>query len=150
MTLCALVLLLAGWTAAAEAQAAQTILTPSGSPAPFNVTTVITGFQPTPLSSSGLTYFVKSKHPAGPTKITAQLDANMPLGTTLTLNMAPPPGATSLGAVALDVTPRNMIINLDHENGASYGMTYVFTATVAAGVIPSQSRTVTLTMSLYP
>ena len=135
---------------AAEAQAAQTILTPSGSPAPFTVTTAIAGSQPLPLTSTGLTYFVKSKHPAGPTKITAQLDAAMPAGTTLTLNMVPPPGSTSLGPVTLDVTPRNVIINLDHENGSSYGMTYVFTATVAAGVIPSQSRTVTLTMSLYP
>ena len=148
MTLCGLVLLLAGWTAAAQAQVAQTILTLNGSPV-FNVTSAVAGFEPAPLTSSGLTYFVKSKHPAGPTKITAQLDANMPAGTTLTLTMVPPFGSTSLGPVTLDVTPRNIITNLDHENGSTYGMTYVFTATVAAGVL-SQSRTVTLTMSLYP
>ncbi|MEO8620889.1 MAG: hypothetical protein ABI625_07480 [bacterium] len=149
VTLCALVLLLAGWTKAAEAQF--TILTVSGSPAPFNVTTAVAGSNPTAISSSGLTYFLKSKHPAGPTQISAELDSPMPAGTTLTLNMAAPgTNGTSLGPVALDATPRAVVIDIDKVNGNTYGMTYTFSATAAAGVVASQTRTVTLTMSTQP
>jgi hypothetical protein len=150
VTLCALVLLLAGWTKAAQAQL--TILTLSTpSVAAFNATTAGAGSDPTALSSSGLTYFLKSKHPAGPTKIQAQIDSPMPVGTTLTLNMAAPgSNGQSVGPVALTTTPQNVLINVDKENGSTYGMTYTFTATAAAGVVPSQTRTVTLTMSVYP
>jgi hypothetical protein len=147
VTLCAFVLLLAGRTTVAHAQF--TILTVSGSPAAFTVSAAVAGSQPTALSSA-LTYFIKSKHPAGAQKISAQLDSPMPAGTTLTLQMVPPSGATSLGAVSLDATVRDIIVNIDKENGSTYGMTYTFSATVAAGVVPSQSRTVTLTMSSYP
>ncbi|MEP6999959.1 MAG: hypothetical protein ABI969_05745 [bacterium] len=149
VTLCALVLLLAGWTKAAQAQF--TILTVSGNPAPFNVSTAVAGSDPTTLSSSGLTYFLKSKHPAGPTQVTAQLDSPMPAGTTLTLTMnIPATQGTSVGPVALDATPRAILINVDKVNGNTYGMTYTFAATAAAGVVPSQTRTVTLTMSTQP
>jgi len=150
VTLRALVLLLAGWTKAAQAQF--TILTLSTPSVPaFNVTTAVAGSNPTALSSSGLTYFLKSKHPAGPTQITAQLDSPMPAGTTLALTMDIPAAfGTSVGPVALDATPRAILINVDKVNGNTYTMNYTFTATAAAGVVPSQSRTVTLTMSVYP
>ena len=147
VTLLAVVLLLAGWTTVAQAQF--TILTVSGSPTPFTVTTAIAGSQPTSITSN-LTYFIKAKHPAGAQKIQAQLDSPMPAGTTLTLQMVASPGATSMGAVSLDATPRDIVVNIDKENGSTYAMTYTFSATVAAGVVPSQTRTVTLTMSLYP
>jgi len=146
--MCTSVLLLAGWTEAARAQF--TILTVSGSPAPFTVATAVAGSGPTALTNSVTTYFVKSKHPAGAQKITAQLDSPMPTGTTLTIQMAPSAAATSLGPLSLDMTPRNIVINIDKENGSTLGITYVFTATVVAGVVPSQTRTVTLTMSSYP
>src|SRR5207302_6694951 len=118
--------LLAGCAGAAGAQF--TILTVSGSPAPFNVTTAIAGSQPAAISNAVTTYFVKAKHPAGAQRIAAQIDTPMPTGTTLTLTMAPSPGATSLGPVALDMTARDIIVNLDRENGSTYGITYVFTA----------------------
>ena len=148
MTLCTLLLLLAGWTKAAQGQF--TLLSVSGSPAAFTVTTATAGLQPAALSNSATTYFVKAKNPAGPQKITAQLDSPMPTGTTLTISLVAPSGATSLGAVSLDATARDVVVNIDKENGSSYSITYTFTATVAAGVVPSQSRTVTLTMSSYP
>ena len=146
MALCAVALSLTGRAASAQPV---TILTVSGSPAAFVVSAAIAGSQPASLSST-LSYFVRAKNPAGSQKITAQLDSPMPAGITLTLSMVAPPSAISLGAVSLDITPRNILVSVDKENGNTYGMTYVFSATVAAGVVPSQTRTVTLTMSSYP
>ena len=147
MTLCT-VLLLSGWSQAARAQF--TVLSVSGSPASFTISTAMAGLQPAGFPNAATTYFVKAKNPAGPQRITARLDSPMPAGTTLTISLVASPGATSLGAVSLDATARDVVVNIDKENGASYGITYTFTATVAAGVVPSQSRTVTLTMSSYP
>ena len=141
-------ILLAGCAEAARAQF--TILTVSGSPAPFTVASAVAGSQPAALSDNITTYFVKAKKPAGAQRIAAQLNAPMPPGTTITLQMAPSFGASSLGPVALDMTARDIVVNIDKDNGSTLGITYVFTATVAAGVVPSQSRTVTLTMSNYP
>ena len=148
VTLCTFALLLTGWAKAAQAQF--TLLSVSGSPAPFTITTAVAGSQPAALTNSVTTYFIKAKHPGGAQRIAAQLDAPMPLGTTLTVQMVASPGATSLGAVSLDATVRDIVINIDKENGSTYGITYVFTATVTAGVIPTQTRTVTFTESAYP
>ena len=127
-----------------------TALTVSGSPAAFTVTTAVAGSQPAAISNSVTTYFVKVKPVAGVKKITAQLDAPMPIGTSLTLTMAPPPGATSLGPVALDMTPRDIVISIAADNGSTHAMTYVLSATVAAGVLVSQNRVVTLTLATFP
>ena len=148
VTLCTFVLLLSGWAKAAQAQ--NTALSVSGSPAPFTITTAVAGSAPTPITDGVTTYFVKAKNAAGPQKISAQLDAPMPLGTTLTVQMVASPGATSMGAVSLDATARNVVINIVRDAGATYGITYVFSATVAAGVVPMQTRTVTFTESAYP
>jgi hypothetical protein len=50
----------------------------------------------------------------------------------------------------LDMTSRDIVVNIAKENGSTLPITYVFSATVAAGVIPLQTRTVTLTLSAYP
>lgn len=148
MILCASAVLLAGTADVALGQS--TVLTVTGSPAAFIVSTAIAGSEPLSLTNTATSYFVKVKNIAGPQRIAAQLDSPMPAGTTLTLTMAPSAGATSLGPVALDMTARDIVVNIAKEGGSTLGITYVFTATVAAGVIPSQTRTVTLTMSTYP
>lgn len=150
VALCTFAVLLAGSAKGAQAQLLLTALTVSGSPAPFTITTAVAGSQPAALTNSVTTYFVKAKNLIGAQKITAQLDAPMPLGTTLTVQLVAPPGATSLGAVSLDATVRDVVINIAKENGANYGITYVFSATVAAGVVPTQTRTVTFTETTYP
>ncbi|MEP6989911.1 MAG: hypothetical protein ABJA80_03200 [bacterium] len=148
LVLCTFVLPMFGW--AKDAGAQSTALTVSGSPAPFTVTTAVAGSQPIPLTDAITTYFVKAKNAAGPQKITAHLDSPMPAGTTLTITMSAPSGATSLGPVTLDMTDRDIVINIARDNGSTNGITYVFTATVSAGVLAPQTRTVTLTESSYP
>lgn len=131
------------------ATAQGTALTASAPPASMIIGTPVAGSQPSAVIASA-TYFVKVKNVAGVKKITASLDANMPIGTSLTIDLAPSAGATSLGAVSLSVTTQDVVVNIARENGSTLGITYTFTATVAAGVLPSQTRTVTLTLLNYP
>ena len=135
---------------AAQAGAQQTALSTTGSPGTFTISTATAGSQPLTLTNSATSYSVTAKNSAGPKKIIAQLDAPMPFGTTLTVNMVAPSGATSMGAVALDATTRDIVINIVKENSVTQGITYTFAATAAAGVIPAQSRTVTFTLVNYP
>ena len=108
------------------------------------------GSEPAAITNNLTSYFVKVKAAAGAKRISAQLDAPMPAGTTLTLQMGASVGATSLGPVTLDMSARDIVVNIAREAGSTFPITYVFTPTVAAGVLPLLNRTVTLTMSVYP
>lgn len=107
------------------------------------------GLQPSSKTDATTSYRVTSLF-APQKKITAQLDVPMPAGTTLTATYAALGGGTSSGPVALDATARDMVINIGAAFGGTAAITYVFSATVAAGVVPSQTRTVTLTILNYP
>ena len=127
-----------------------TILTVSGSPAPMVIATVVPGVDPATVSNAATTYYIRVKVPSGTGTVTAQLDSPMPLGTTLSLTMTASIGATSLGAVSLNTTAQSIVTGIQKENGTTLAMTYVFAASAAAGVVPSQSRTVTLTLFTVP
>lgn len=124
---------------------AQTI-TITGTPAPFIVTTAVAGAQPAVLSNS-LTSF-KVSNLQNSFKISAGLNAPMPAGTTLTIRLAALPGATTVGTVTLSTTV--VLLEYDIQNAGTAQITYTFSATAAAGVIPSQSRIVTFTLAAYP
>jgi hypothetical protein len=130
--------------------AAQTALTVAAPPAALTITTAVAGNQPTTASVAS-TYLVQVKPVAGVKKITAALDASMPANTSLTMTMAAPTGATSAGPVVMSTTTTDMVVNLASVNPAStQAITYAFSATVAAGVLTSQSRTITFTLVNYP
>lgn len=143
-------ILLVGCAEAVQAQAILTVLTVSGPPAPFVISTAVAGSEPAAITNSVTTYYVLDKKPAGTRKISAALDSPMPPGTTLTIQLVPSAGATSLGPVSMDMTDRNLVVGIYKDNGSTLGITYVFTATVSAGVVTSQSRNVTFTLSNYP
>jgi hypothetical protein len=107
------------------------------------------GLQPSSRTDATTSYRVTSLF-APQKKITAQLNAPMPAGMTLTGTYAALGGGTSAGPVALDATARNMVTNIGAVLGGSAAITYVVSATVAAGVVPSQNRIVTLTILNYP
>ena len=114
------------------------------------ISTAVAGSQPTAVSVAS-TYQVQVKNVAGVKKITASLDASMPTNTTLTMTMAAPSGATSAGPVVMSTTTTDMVVNIAGINPAStQAITYAFSATVAAGVLTSQSRTITFTLANYP
>lgn len=135
----------------AGAVRAQTV-TVSGNPGLLRISSAVAGSEPTSVSNATTTYTVDTP-PSPNTKyqVTAQLNANMPAGVTLTANFAAAgAGAVSLGAVALDVTARQMVNNIRKNITATAAITYTLTATAAAGVIPNSSRIVTLTILTYP
>ena len=132
-----------------RAVVAQTIVV-SGNPGALVVTTAIAGSQPNAVSNATTTYTVVTLNPNRTYAITAQLNAPMPAGTTLTATLGAPAGATSLGPVALDMTARNVVTGIGRNVVATQSISYSFSATVAAGVIPSTTRTVTLTIIRFP
>ena len=134
------ILLLSGRMATAQ------ILTVSGSPAAMTITSAIAGSDPTSATNSATTYsavVVLASH------ITAALNSNMPTGVTLTITLAVAAGATSSGPVVLDVTARNVATNVNLSQ-LNQTITYNLSALASAGVVASQSRTVTLTLVTGP
>jgi hypothetical protein len=141
----AAVLLLLGVNAASG----QTLAV-SGNPGLLRVSTAVAGSEPVAVSNASTTYTVTTPNPNRRYKITARLSAPMPVGITLTGSFAAPPGGTSLGPVVLDATNRDVVLNIPRRTNATQGITYSLTATVAGGVIPNSSRTVTLTIVQQP
>ncbi len=134
----------------ARAAFAQT-LTTAGTPGLMRVSSAVAGSQPAPITMAGGTYTVTTPTANKQYAITAQLNANMPTGLTLAITLAAPgQGSVSLGAVSLDVTARNVVTGIKKNMNATQSITYQFTATTAAGVIPLSSRTVTLTIIQFP
>lgn len=129
----------------AGAQATQILV--SGSPAAMKITTATAGFPPNSATDILTTYSCKTN---GSKKITGQLSSIMPAGMTLTVNLVAVPGATSQGTVTLDATARDLVINITNNQLQTAGITYVLSATAAAGVVTSQSRIVTFTIVNYP
>jgi hypothetical protein len=118
-------------------------------PGALRILTAVAGQQPTAVTDASTTYTVTTFF-GGSKKITASLNAAMPANVTLTATYNAPSGATSTGPVNLDTTARDMVTNINNEFNSSNGITYTLSATVLAGVVPSQSRTVTLTLTNYP
>jgi hypothetical protein len=133
----------------ARAAFAQT-LTTAGTPGLMRVSSAVAGSQPLPITVAGGTYTVTTPNPNRTYAITARLNANMPTGATMAITLAAPPGGTSLGAVAMDVTARNVVTGIPRQTNSTQNITYTFTATAAAGVVPLSSRTVTLTIIQFP
>ena len=133
----------------ATAQAANTVSV-SGSPAAMMITTATAGFAPNSITNVVTTYTARAKLANTPQKITGALNAAMPVGMTLAVTLAATTGATSNGAVTLDATTRDLVGNITNTTTQTRGITYVLSATPAAGVVLSQSRTVTFTITAWP
>jgi hypothetical protein len=134
--------LLPWWSESGHAQA----LLVASNPAPMTVSVApAAGAEPLPVTDNTTTYTV-SVLPSQPQKITAQISANMPPGVTLTVSLAPPTGARAAGAVVLDNVPRDVVNGMTNTSPESRAITYQLTATVSAGVVSPDTRTVTLTL----
>ena len=120
----------------------------SGSPSTLIVSSAVAGSPLNPASDASTSYFLIVLTGTAQ-KISAQLNSPMPAGVTLAATLAAPPGATSLGPVALDASARTVVTGIGLTI-ASRAISYQLTATPAAGVVPLQSRTVTLTVSAAP
>lgn len=119
----------------------------SGSPATMKVTAAVAGAAPTAVSNASTTYSLAS-NPAGHFTITAHLNSAMPAGVTLTITLAANRGS-SAGAVTLSTVAQNVVTGITAREFGQV-ITYNLSATAAAGVVPLQTRTVTLTQVNTP
>ena len=123
-------------------------LSVSGSPGTLVVSSALAGSPLNPATDGSTTYFLLYLG-ATTQKITAQLNTPMPAGVTLTATLAAPPGASSLGPTDLDASARTVVTGIGITL-AVRSISYQLSATPAAGVVPLQSRTVTLTLTAAP
>lgn len=80
-------------------------------------------------------------------KVTAQLNSNMPAGVTLSIQLAAPTGATSLGSVAVSTTTADLVTGITQLSESGLSVTYVLSASVSAATTVAANRIVTFTIS---
>lgn len=117
----------------------------SDNPEVMTIDSATAGSQPDAVTNTGTTYSITTN--GTDKKITAALDSDMPAGVTLKMTLAAPTGAESNGAVALDDTAKNMVTGISTLAESGKTITYELSALVTAGVLSSNTRTVTLTIA---
>lgn len=81
-------------------------------------------------------------------KIVAQLESDIPAGTSFMIQVSAPKGAVSSGETALNATDATILVT-GISRVAEQGMdiAYKFSATVTAGIIPQTTNIVTFTLT---
>lgn len=125
------------------------MLSVTGSPAPMVVNTAPAGGTPAVVTDNSTSYTIVNSG-NGLMHLTAQINSPMPTGVTLTAQFAAPSNAVSSGQITLSTTAQNVITSINNHTTVSSGITYRLSATIAAGVVTVQSRTVTLTLVQGP
>ncbi len=115
----------------------------SGSPS-LVINTATAGSAPTAATASGSWAVTTNQTGA---KITASIGSNMPAGLTLTASLAAPTSGSSVGAQSLSTTAVDLVTGISKLAEGSLGVTYSLSATPAAGVVSSTTRTVTYTIT---
>jgi hypothetical protein len=106
----------------------------SGSPS-LVINTATAGTDPS-AATAAATWAVTTNQSGA--KVTASIGSAMPAGVT---------GATSAGAQALGTTAVDVVTGITKIAQGTLGVTYTLSATAAAGVVSSTSRTVTYTIT---
>lgn len=117
----------------------------SGNPGTLTVSSATAGSAPNSATDATTSWAVTTNE--SPRKITASIDVAMPTGLTLSLAVAPPPGATGAGSTALGTVAVDVVTAISKLEASGLGLTYTLQATSAAGTVASTSRTVTLTIT---
>lgn len=118
----------------------------SGDPGALIVNTADAGSQPYTVMDASTSYSIDITTTGK--KITGAIDTAMPAGTYLRIILAAPSGAVSTGQIALSVTAQDLVTGLTAGmNESGLGITYEFSASVEAGVVPAASKTVTFTIA---
>jgi hypothetical protein len=117
----------------------------SGDPGALTVSTATAGAEPDAVTDNTTTYAVTTN--GTNKKITGEVDAAMPASTTLEVNLVAPTGGSSAGDVTLTTTAADLVTSVAQRAESGLTVTYTFSATVAAGIVASDTRTVTLTLT---
>ena len=108
------------------------------------INTATAGSNPTD-ATAGATWAVTTNQSGA--RVTASIGSNMPAGLTLSVNVTAPAGGTSTGAQALSTVAVDVVTGITQVAQGGIALTYTLTATPAAGVVASTSRTVTYTIT---
>lgn len=116
----------------------------TGSPQ-LSVTTAAAGSMPSSAMTSANSFAVTTNQTNA--KITASIASGMPTGVTLSVQLAAPSGALSLGMLPLGTTPVDLVTSISRVSVSGLTLTYRLDATPDAGVIADDSRVVTYTIT---
>ena len=118
-------------------------LTMSGNPS-MTIDTATAGLHPTDAEADPVYYAITTN--CSGKKITAKIDSDMPTKTSLVINVTPPAGASMQGEQPLSAVAVDVVKDIVPVAGSGLEITYIFGADYDAGVIASDTRTVTLTL----
>ncbi len=113
-------------------------------PASLTVIAATPGSQPDEVTNALTTYNITTNETK---KITGQLNANMPADVTLKITLQAPAGGTSIEDVSLTNVAKDLVTGITQVAEADRTITYKLSALVTAGVVASDTRTVTLTIT---
>ena len=120
-------------------------LSVSAATASLTVNSATAGSAPSVATDSSTSYAVTTNETNR--KITGVINSDMPSGVTLSVTLAGPTGADDLGKQALSTTPVDLVQGISTLNESGKTISYELSATTAAGVVPSATRTVTFTIT---
>ncbi len=118
-------------------------LSTSGNPGALVVSTASAGSEPDVATDSSTTYAITTNGTSK--KITASISAAMPTGVTLKVELGAPAGA-SASQVTLGTTAVDAVTGITQVAESGKSISYELSALVTAGVVASDSTTVTYTV----
>jgi hypothetical protein len=122
----------------------------SGNPGALTITTGTAGTDALSSVTDASTTYSITQNFGNTVKITANLDAALPAGYTLQLNLASTKG-TSAGTIdisnATSASALNVVTAINKGADAGKAITYTFSALASAGTLTSTAKTVTLTLT---
>lgn len=132
-----------------RAAAAQSFTVSLANLGTMNVIAAVAGSDPTSITQSSTTYTLVTKKNKGITRVSANLDAALPAGVTLTVSLPSPGGGiVSAGAITLTTAQQDVLTSLPNANTTflPQTITYGLSATAAAGVVALTTYHVTFTL----
>jgi hypothetical protein len=153
LAVCVLVLLVAGSAFAANTDnqivtlqvAAINEIAVSGDPGALIVNTATAGAEPDTATDNSTDYGITTNE--SNKRITGVVDAAVPANTELYIFLVAPTGGTSTGDVQLTTSAADLVTGISTLAETNNTITYKYYASVAAGVVASTTRTVTLTLT---
>ncbi len=122
----------------------------SGNPGALTITTGTAGTDALTSVSDASTTYSMTQNFGNTVKITANLDAALPSGYTLQINLGSSKG-TSAGTVdisnATSGSALNVVTGVNRGADAGQAITYTFSALASAGTLSSTAKVVTLTLT---
>ncbi len=117
----------------------------SGNPGNLAVSTATAGSEPDEDTDNSTSWAVTTN--GTNKKMTGDIDSNMPSDVTLEINLVAPTGGSSSGDVSLSTTASDLATSVTQVAESGLTVTYTLSATVTAGTVAQDTRTVTLTLT---